>query len=222
MSQQWIDTYPSLEPISGLTHGFICRHPDIDVKTDRSTALARLDDHYDECFETMGFTRQTLATGEQVHADGIKICGENGLEGTHFAETDGLITNQKGQFLGIYVADCGAVYLVDPVNEACGVVHSGKKGSELGIAVTGMEMMAENFGSRIEDIIVQVSPCIRPPHYEVDFAAQIRLDCLKAGVPEEHFFDCGISTATDLERYYSYRIEKGQTGRHLAIVGFGK
>ena len=36
---------------------------------------------------------------------------------------------------------CGAIYLADPVSGAFGVLHSGKKGSELGIATEGGRLM---------------------------------------------------------------------------------
>nr|MBA2241521.1 laccase domain-containing protein [Chthoniobacterales bacterium] len=67
-----------------------------------------------------------------------------------------------------------------------------------------------------EDLIVQLSPCIRPPHYEIDFAAQIIAQCRERGVENVH--DCAVCTACDLERYYSYRAEKGRTGRMLALL----
>jgi copper oxidase (laccase) domain-containing protein len=63
---------------------------------------------------------------------------------------------------------------------------------------------------------VQLSPCIRPPHYEIDFAAEIVRQCRAAGV--NHVHDCNICTACDLARYYSYRVEKGKTGRMLALL----
>jgi hypothetical protein len=118
------------------------------------------------------------------------------------------------------VADCGAVYLVDPVRRALGLVHSGKKGSELGIARRAIELMGERFGTAASDLIVQVAPCIRPPDYEIDFAALIQADCLAAGVLPLNFHDCGTSTSGDLSCYYSYRVEKGQTGRHLAVAAW--
>ncbi|MDF1815964.1 MAG: polyphenol oxidase family protein, partial [Verrucomicrobiales bacterium] len=182
MSRQWIDTYPALEGLDGLTHGFICRNPEIDVKTDRDTAISRLKPHFDACLSEMKVERSQLATGEQIHADNIAVCGTNGPEATHFPDTDGLVTGCPGQFCGIYVADCGAVFLIDPVKRACGLVHSGKKGAELGIAGKAIRMMQKNFGSSAGDILVQVAPCIRPPDYEIDFAAQIRTSCLDAGV----------------------------------------
>ena len=77
--------------------------------------------------------------------------------------------------------------------------------------------MIERFGSDPANMIVQLSPCIRPPHYEVDFAAEIIRQCRALGVQQIH--DSGICTACDLDRYYSYRAEKGKTGRMLAVLG---
>jgi polyphenol oxidase len=65
-------------------------------------------------------------------------------------------------------------------------------------------------------MVAQLSPCIRPPHYEVDFAAQIVDQCRVAGIGQIH--DCRTCTACELERYYSYRIEMGKTGRMLALL----
>ena len=76
--------------------------------------------------------------------------------------------------------------------------------------------MREHFRSNPVDLVVHLSPCIRPPHYEIDFAAEIVRQCRDAGIEEIH--DNGICTACDLDRYYSYRAEKGRTGRMLALL----
>ncbi|HEX3818667.1 MAG TPA: laccase domain-containing protein, partial [Chthoniobacterales bacterium] len=86
----------------------------------------------------------------------------------------------------------------------------------LGIAANAIAKMQENFGSRPADLIVQLSPCIRPPHYEIDFAAEIVRQLRAAGVREVH--DSGRCTACDLTNYYSYRAEKARTGRMLALL----
>jgi copper oxidase (laccase) domain-containing protein len=132
---------------------------------------------------------------------------------------DGIISASVGLVIGIYVADCGAIYLADPVSGAFGVLHSGKKGSEMGIAAEAIQLMHQHFGAEPGNIRVQLAPCIRPPAYEIDFAEQIRLSCLSAGILPEHYSDCGICTSSDLQRYYSYRMEKGRTGRMLALLG---
>jgi copper oxidase (laccase) domain-containing protein len=128
-----------------------------------------------------------------------------------------LITNQEKILLGIYVADCCAVYIVDPKTPAIGLVHSGRKGTELGVVTNAITQMIARFGSRPLDLIVQLSPCIRPPHYEIDFAAKIIEECRAQGVLEIH--DCGVCTACHIDLYYSYRAEKGRTGRMLALLG---
>jgi hypothetical protein len=132
------------------------------------------------------------------------------------AETDGLVTNMAGMCLGVYVADCCAVYLADPVRRAIGLVHSGKKGTELAIARRAVETMEREYGSRAGDLVAQLSPCIRPPEYDVDFAVEIVGQLRSAGVGQVE--DCGENPGADLERYYSYRMEKGRTGRLLALL----
>ena len=118
--------------------------------------------------------------------------------------------------LGVYAADCCAVYIVDPKTPAIGLVHSGRKGTELGVVTNAIKQMIDRFGSDPANMIVQLSPCIRPPHYEIDFAAEIVRQCHALGVKEIH--DSGGCTACDLDRYYSYRAEKGKTGRMLALL----
>ncbi|HEV3148792.1 MAG TPA: polyphenol oxidase family protein, partial [Chthoniobacterales bacterium] len=136
-----------------------------------------------------------------------------------FAGCDGIITNRREVALGIHVADCCAVYIVDPITAAIGLVHSGKKGTALGIAAKAIQQMKEKFGSNPAEMIVQLSPCIRPPHYEIDFAADIIAQCRKMGVKQIH--DSGACTACHPDLYYSYRAEKGKTGRMLALLGLG-
>jgi copper oxidase (laccase) domain-containing protein len=132
---------------------------------------------------------------------------------------DGLISADDGVLLGIYVADCGAIYLADQVTGAIGLLHSGKRGTELGILSRALAMMQEEFGTDPGVVVVVLAPCIRPPAYEVDFASQIRKQAMDAGVRNENFTDCGICTSQDLETYYSYRTEMGATGRMLALIG---
>ena len=133
-----------------------------------------------------------------------------------FGGCDGIITNRREVALGIHVADCCAVYIVDPKKPAIGLVHSGKKGTELGVVTNAIAQMRAHFGSNPADLVVQLSPCIRPPHYEIDFAAKIIGQCRAQGVKQIH--DSGICTACHPDLYYSYRAEKGKTGRMLALL----
>jgi copper oxidase (laccase) domain-containing protein len=138
----------------------------------------------------------------------------------HFPATDALVTAIPGQFLGVWVADCGTVFIADAVKRVCGIAHSGKKGTELGIAAVTIQRMQEVHGSNPADLVVQLAPCIRPPAYEIDFATRIVSDCIAAGVPAAQVHDCGVCTSSDPARYYSYRLEKGRTGRMFGFIGW--
>jgi copper oxidase (laccase) domain-containing protein len=208
--------FPALQAVPRLVHGFTLRVPGLEMAHDKAEALAKLDGVHREIRRNHDLAAMPFMTAEQIHGKQIAEIGQGSIADNCFAHCDGMVSNQPGVCLGIYVADCCAVYLVDPVRRAIALVHSGKKGTELGIASNAIETMAAQFGSRPSDLVVQLSPCIRPPHYEIDFAAEIIRQCREAGVIAVH--DCGTCTACDLARYYSYRAEKGRTGRMLAFL----
>ena len=218
------EQFPALSTIKICRHVFAQRIPGIDVSHDKAEVLERLDAAHREIRNATGFGNWPLFTAEQIHGNKIAIVDRalasavpSGVDGREFPGCDGIITNQRGVALGIYVADCCAVYIVDPKTPAIGLVHSGRKGTELGVVTNAIRQMIERFGSDPANMIVQLSPCIRPPHYEVDFAAEIVRQCRALGI--QHIHDSGRCTACDLSRYYSYRAEKGRTGRMLALIG---
>ena len=227
------EQFPALSAIRICRHVFIQRIPGIDVSHDKAEILKRLDAAHREIRNATGFGDWPLFTAEQIHGNNIAVIGEVGsalradrgrrgaasLPSRQFPGCDGIISNQRSVALGIYVADCCAVYIVDPTTPAIGLVHSGRKGTELGVVTNAIRQMIEHFGSDPAGLIVQLSPCIRPPYYEVDFAAEIIRQCRTLGV--QHIHDSGTCTACDLGRYYSYRAEKGKTGRMLAVIGLG-
>lgn len=215
-NQLWM-TFPALAALPGFVHRFTLRHPEIDVDDERAVVVDRLWDWHRAQAEEMGFSGSAMCIAEQVHGKEVAVVTEP--TSSAIAGTDGIVSNAKGLVIGIYVADCCAVYLADPRTGAFGVVHSGKKGSEMGITTQAIKKMQQHFGSDPADVHVQLSPCIRPPAYEIDFAAQIRQQARDAGVPEAQIHDTGLCTSLDLHRFYSYRMEKGRTGRMLALLG---
>jgi copper oxidase (laccase) domain-containing protein len=213
-------TFPLLGQVDGLRHLFVSRVPGVDVAVEREEALARLAGPHLQALAAAGLDRHAFVTAEQVHGDSVFFLGENDpLPVGPVPSVDALVTRRCDVVLGIYVADCAAVYLIDPVRRVIGLAHSGRKGTELGIVSRTIECMQQFGGSEPQDLLVQISPCIRPPHYEVDFAAEILRQAHTAGVARVE--DCGICTASDPERYYSYRREKGRTGRMLALLAWG-
>ena len=213
------EQFPALSAIGICRHVFTHRIPDIDVSHAKAEVLKRLDAAHHEIRNALDVGDWPLFTAEQIHGNEIGVVKSysRGPVGREFAGCDGIITNQRGIALGVYVADCCAVYIVDPKMPAIGLVHSGRKGTELGVVTNAIREMIDRFGSDPANMIVQLSPCIRPPHYEVGFAVEIVRQCRALGVKE--IDESGLCTACDLDRYYSYRAEKGKTGRMLALLG---
>jgi copper oxidase (laccase) domain-containing protein len=218
------EQFPALAAIKICRHVFAQRIPGIDVSHDKGAVLERLDAAHREIRNATGVGDWPLFTAEQIHGNNIAVVERavasavpSGVNGREFPACDGIITNERSVALGIYVADCCAVYIVDPKTPAIGLAHSGRKGTELGVVTNAIRQMIERFDSEPANMIVQLSPCIRPPHYELDFAAEIIRQCQTLGVQQIH--NSGTCTACDLQRYYSYRAEKGKTGRMLAVLG---
>ena len=212
-----VEFFPALSAIDICRHAFIERVPGIDVSHDKAEVLKRLDAAHREARLEVGMANWPLLTAQQVHGHKIALVDQTIANDKEFAGCDGLITNQKKIALGIHVADCCAVYIVDPNTPAIALVHSGKKGTEQEIVANAILALRENFGSEPANLIIQLSPCIRPPHYEIDFAAKIIEQCRSAGATK--IYASSKCTACDVARYYSYRAEKGKTGRMLALLG---
>jgi copper oxidase (laccase) domain-containing protein len=207
-----VEQFPALSDVPLVRHGFVLRVPGLDVRTDRATALERISGYHQAILKRLG--HRAVRTAKQIHGNGVAVV--NLLSPAETLGVDALVTSDTAVVLGIYAADCCAVYFVDPVKAVIALAHSGRKGSEQNVAGATVERMVSDFGSAPEDLVVQLSPCIRPPFYEVDFAAQIVTQLKAAGVRQ--VFDCGENTGADLGRFYSYRMEKGSTGRMLAFL----
>ena len=215
---QYIETFPALTAHEALcAHAFVQRVPGVDTSQDKAEVLQRLAPHHSAAAAALGFAAENFYTAEQVH--GADIAVVNACSPHHSLNVDGLMTSVPGLLLGIHVADCGPVYLIDPARRAIALLHSGKKGSEKDITGHAVRMMQEHYGSRPADLTVQLGPCIRVPQYDVDFPAMIYASALAAGVPAAQIHDCRTCTALSPDRYYSYRRELGKTGRLLALLG---
>jgi copper oxidase (laccase) domain-containing protein len=206
------ETFPVLESIPNLRAAFLERVPGIDVDGEREEVLLRLREAHRKAADGAGFRGMPFATAEQIHGDHIAVV--DGTSAFPVPGADGLITSAHGLCLAIYVADCAAVFLADRLGRAIALLHSGKKGTAQNIAGRAVGLLQSRFGIDPCDLVAVISPCIRPPQYEVDFAAEIRHQLSGVGL----ISDERLCTASHPSRYYSYRREKGRTGRMLALL----
>lgn len=217
------EAFPFLETLNqipGVRAGWVERIPGLDISGDRDAAMDLLLPHHSAAIA--GFSaKSTWWRAEQIHGTSVaiipgaeQITAPDGLPVV--PGVDGLITREPGVTLAIYVADCGAIWLADRKLGVIGLLHSGKKGTEGNIFEVALGKMAREFGSCLSDVVAVLSPCIRMPDYDIDFAGEIVSQAGRAGIGE--FVDCGLNTAADLGRFYSYRKELGKTGRMMALI----
>ncbi len=211
----------SLNSIPGVRAGWVERIADLPVTGDRDEAMKLSRPHHAAAVSDFAGSSAQWWRAEQVHGTAVavvpgspQITAPDGLPVV--PGTDGLVTCQPGIVLAIYAADCGVIWLADRKTGAIGLLHSGKNGTAGNIFQAALGVMADQFGTRAEDVTAVLSPCIRKPDYEVDFAAEIGNQAARAGVG--CFLDCGLNTASDLDRFYSYRKELGKTGRMMALI----
>lgn len=169
--------------------------------------------------------------------------------GNEIGEADGLVTDQPGTGLLLQFADCVPVAIFDTSKKIAMGLHAGRAGVEQGIVGKGVGLLAERWGSRPQDLAAFIGPSIGPCCYEVDEAvataftaatayayairpspgegARPRLDLWSAvqdqlvrkGVPAEAIANPRMCTSCNVDRYFSHRAEKGNTGRQGMIVG---
>ncbi|MDL5047228.1 polyphenol oxidase family protein [Oscillatoria amoena NRMC-F 0135] len=208
------EQFAPLNAVSGLAHFFTLRIPGVPVSGDKAQAVAALEDIHAQIARIHGIDFASIVRCEQTHGD-MSVIVES-LQARPIPEADALVTRAKGLPIGIHVADCCPVFIHDSRTPSIGLVHSGKRGTLLDITGKTVDKMFSEFGCAPDDLTVVLGPCIRKENYEMDIPAEITKQLRARGVSSIH--DCRQDTAADIRRYYSYRVEKGKTGRLFAVM----
>lgn len=190
-------------------------------------------------YHSLGIAPGQIASAYQVHGREVKQVENPG----RWDGFDALITNRKGIYLTVTVADCTPILIYDPKNQAVATVHAGWKGTALRIVHHTLSRMKEAFDTSPGDCWAFIGTCIDECSYEVDadvadhFQSPFKrwdedrgkffLDLKKAneaqlltlGLPSAHIEISPYSTVLHNDQYFSYRKEKGQTGRMLNLIG---
>lgn len=164
-----------------------------------------------------GFPLQHLVAAQQVHGSSVHVVSRPDVGRGAFGwddalpACDALVTNEKNVPLLILVADCAPVLLVDPTKRVCAVVHAGWRGALAGIAGKTIETMQREFGTRPDDVLATIGPCLSVENLEVgeEVAAQVEEKDALAIVRREEW----PKPHLDL---------RGLIGRDLAQVGLSE
>jgi copper oxidase (laccase) domain-containing protein len=198
------ETFAPLRQLPFITHAF----------TLRTTEDTKADDFESRALGECGFSPTRFASAEQTHGNSVAVIRET--TGKPVPLVDALVTSTKDLPLVIRCADCAAVFIVDRRTPAIALAHSGKKGTLADIVGSTVATMRREFGTNPADCTSFISPSIGPCHYETDIWSGVEQQLRQAGVNDVH--NPRVCTACHLDRYFSYRAEKGRTGRMFAIL----
>ncbi|SHI62712.1 conserved hypothetical protein [Lutispora thermophila DSM 19022] len=201
----------------------------------------------------IGIDYKKLIMSKQVHGDNVLIVDENFLKKKSSHDQpiqgyDALVTNLPNVPLMTFYADCVPIYLLDPVNKAIGLVHSGWRSTVLHIVKKTIEKMKMIYNTKPEDLLAAIGPSIEKDCFEVDedaaemfrrnfsnhsdivfdkssgkylidlWAANRKL-LLESGVRQYNINESRMCTKCNDDLFFSYRRNKGRNGSMSAIMG---
>ncbi len=250
---------PEWELRSGLVHGFFGRrggsspppYASLNVGSKGGDEPANVSLNLDRISRALSLPAERIFCASQVHGD--EILRVSGPRGSIFGpgvpvRADGLITVERGLYLGVLTADCVPLLLFDPRRSAVGAVHAGWRGTVQGIAPRAVRSMQRFFGCSVADIRVAVGPAIGPCCYvvgeevfraclEIDAATRPFLDpagpgrwkmnlsainlhqLISAGIGPKNVTALPLCTFCRKDLFFSVRAEGDPTGRQLSLIG---
>lgn len=193
----------------------------------------------DEFLNQLGISVSQLAYSHQIHDNKVLVTDKpQSAEGY-----DAIITNKPNVFVCVTIADCTPVLVYDTKNKAVAAIHAGWRGTVAGIVTETLIKMQDNYGTKGEDCVAFIGACISNKNFEVgdevaehfsddektfntekkkyyvDLKLANKKQLLAFGVKESNIEISDKCTVSDNEEFYSYRYEKGKTGRMLALIG---
>lgn len=242
--------FSTLKSVAGLHHAITTREGGVSKAGFESLNLAfhvgddEIRVRRNRCIlaARMDYDPETLVAAKQIHQSRTHlvfsdIAGRGALDSDAIPDTDALVTKEKNLPLLILVADCAPILIVDPEERVLAVVHAGWRGALAGIAGKTVAKMRHDFGSRPNDILVGIGPCLSVENFEIgpevaaevekvdaravvagwekphlDLRALIGRDLQRAGVLETNIEIMPFCTKDDA-RFFSHReSHRGQNG----------
>jgi YfiH family protein len=190
-------------------------------------------------FNALGISEDNIAWSKLIHGNKVLVA-DKPVKGEG---CDAVITNKPNVFACVSVADCTPVLIYDSKNKAVAAIHAGWRGTVAGIVTETLKAMQINYGTKGEDCLAFIGACIGEESFEVGEEVAIQFDddvrrydmsrqkylvdlkkenkkqLLKFGLKENNIEISGYCTIADNDKFFSYRKEKGVTGRMLAVIG---
>lgn len=226
-------------PNLNCVHGFSTRHGGISPAPFDSLNLGGSEDDKNNILQnreialkSLDLSIDNLCNLKQVHGNKVNIA-KRGLQ-----EGDALVTSEKDLILAVSIADCFPILFYDNTNKVIGAAHAGWRGTVSGIAENTINAMIR-LGAKPENIHVAIGQGISQSNFEV--GNEVIHEFEKNGFPDNCWKDnridlslCNLhvlkqnkisehniwtmNRCTFEHDFFSYRRDKGTTGRMWAII----
>jgi YfiH family protein len=135
----------------------------------------------------LGISPTHLITAHQTHGVNVKLVDDQTVsQPDDLQGYDALITNLHGICIAVSTADCVPILLFDPENNAIAAIHSGWRSTAENICQHTICQMNKHFGSKAENIVAAIGPCISGANYEV--GEELFVEFQQKGFDVESFF----------------------------------
>ena len=184
----------------------------------------------------LGLDGNSLVLPRQVHSKEVAIVSAP----CTLPGTDGAITQQKDIVLSIQVADCIPLFLFHKTSHIIGLIHSGWRGTQLGIGPAALQKIVNG---QPEEVMAVIGPSIEQCCFEVgpevanefdslfsvkgsadrqmlDLKSIVKKQLVQAGLLENQILVDKHCTYCEKDRYFSYRRDGDKAGRMVAIAGW--
>lgn len=203
----------------------------------------RIRENYRRLQAAAGCAGRELCRVHQVHGPAV-VRAERRGSFDNSARADALVTDDPGRTLSVRAADCVPILLASGDGRTVAAVHAGWRGVVAGAVPAALTAMHAN--SDAAPPVAAVGPCIGGDAFEVgpevveefvrvfgddapvvrrvgtkgfiDLKAAVRLQLLRAGLPDGHIDVSDRCTHRDAREFFSHRRENGITGRMAAVI----
>lgn len=188
-----------------------------------------VDENFRRAAAHLHMTSGDIVCSQQTHTTNVrKVTADDKGKGVtrerDYTDIDGLITNESGIILGTFYADCVPLFMVDTVNRAIGLSHSGWRGTVGKMGKATLDKMRQEYGTQPEHVTVAIAPSICQNCYEVseDVALAFQKAFTKDDTKAEEYLARYTSdfTQQDIDDCLLYQKENGKYQLNLWYANF--
>lgn len=239
-----------------VVHGFTTRlggvsegaFESLNLGVNRGDEPERVAENFRRVKAALGIDK--LCFTHQIHESAVRyVTGADAREALDPTppDCDGLVTDEEGLGLIIFIADCAPILLCDPERHVVAAAHAGWRGTVADIAGKAVKAMVE-LGCSPENIRAAIGPCIsrccfetgpevpkavqdvlgrqareyidgpRGDRFYVDLKGVNRALLIRAGLRPENIGVSDECTVCKSEKYWSHRVAGARRGSQAAII----